>query len=72
MNDTEYGACIILRGSDTAIIGLLVVTFNYNNSDLPDDENLLNAMMSSGQILATLLDEACLYEIAEAEKMARK
>ena len=72
LNDTEYGACIILRGSDTAIIGLLVVTFNYNNSDLPDDENLLNAMMSSGQILATLLDETCLYEIAEAEKMARK
>ena len=72
LNDTEYGACIILRGSDTAIIGLLVVTFNYNNSDLPDDEKLLNAMMSSGQILATLLDETCLYEIAEAEKMARK
>ena len=72
LNDTEYGACIILRGSDTAIIGLLVVTFNYNNSDLPDDETLLNAMMSSGQILATLLDETCLYEIAEAEKMARK
>ena len=37
-----------------------------------DDEILLNAMMSSGQILATLLDETCLYEIAEAEKMARK
>lgn len=72
LNDTEYGACIVLRGSDTAMIGLLVVTFNYNDSDLPDDDSLLNAMMSSGQILATLLDETCLYEIAEAEKLARR
>jgi hypothetical protein len=72
LNDTEYGACIVLRGSDATMIGLLVVTFNYNDSDLPDEDSLLNAMMSSGQILATLLDETCLYEIAEAEKMARR
>lgn len=72
LNDTEYGACIVLRGSDTTMIGLLVVTFNYNDSNLPDEDDLLNAMMASGQILATLLDETCLYEIAEAEKLARR
>ena len=69
LDDTEYGACIVLRGSDTTMIGLLVVTFNYNDSDLPDEDTLLNIMMSSGQVLSTLLDETCLYEIAEAEKM---
>ena len=72
LNDTEYGAYIVLRGYDSTMIGLLVVTFNYNDSDLPDEDDLLNAMMSSGQILATLLDETCLYEIAEAEKLARR
>lgn len=69
LNDTEYGAYIVLRGYDSTMIGLLVVTFNYNDSDLPDEDTLLNTMMSSGQVLSTLLDETCLYEIAEAEKM---
>lgn len=72
LNDTEYGACIMLRGSDATMIGLLVVTFNYNNSNIPDEDDLLNAMMSSGQILASLLDETCLYEISEAEKLTRR
>lgn len=72
LNDTEYGAYIVLRGYDSTMIGILVVTFNYNDSDLPDEDSLLNTMMSSGQILATLLDETCLYEIAEAEKMTHK
>lgn len=72
LDDTEYGAYIVLRGNDSTMIGLLVVTFNYNDSELPDEDLLLNTMMSSGQILATLLDETCLNEIAEAEKMTRR
>lgn len=69
LDDTEYGSYIVLRGYDSTMIGLLVVTFNYNDSELPDEDTLLNTMMSSGQVLSTLLDETCLYEIAEAEKM---
>ena len=71
LNDTEYGAYIVLRGYDSTMIGLLVVTFN-SDTFLPDEDSLLNSMMSSGQILSTLLDETCLYEIAEAEKMIRR
>ena len=71
LNDTEYGAYIVLRGYDSTMIGLLVVTFN-SDTFLPDEDSLLNSMMSSGQILSTLLDKTCLYEIAEAEKMIRR
>ena len=71
LNDTEYGAYIVLRGYDSTMIGLLVVTFN-SDTFLPDEDSLLNSMMSSGQILSTLLDETCLYEIAQAEKMIRR
>lgn len=66
-NDTEYGAVMVLRGSNSSMIGLLVVTFNYNDEDLPTEDEIFGALASSSQLLSTLLDKACLMELSKIQ-----
>jgi hypothetical protein len=67
INNTEYGAVMVLRSSNSSMIGLLIVTFNYNDEDLPSEDEIFGALASSAQIMSTLLDKASLMELSKFE-----
>jgi hypothetical protein len=58
---------MVLRSSNSSMIGLLIVTFNYNDEDLPSEDEIFGALASSAQIMSTLLDKASLMELSKFE-----